>query len=64
MKTIRFTLKQVGSNKVAAIKQLRDALSIGLKESKDVVDRVGVVGWHRGAHDRRASWSAVRCTEQ
>ncbi|BAP34901.1 hypothetical protein AVU43_gp07 [Ralstonia phage RSJ5] len=40
MKTIRFILKQQGSNKVAAIKAIREATALGLKEAKDIADRV------------------------
>lgn len=40
---VNVALKEVGQNKIAVIKVVREATGLGLKEAKDIVDACGVV---------------------
>ena len=41
--TVNVVLKEVGPNKIAVIKVVRELTGLGLKEAKDIVDANGVV---------------------
>ena len=41
--TVNVKLKEVGPNKIAVIKVVRELTGLGLKEAKDLVDSLGVV---------------------
>lgn len=43
MQTYSVKLTDAGDNKLAVLKQMRDIMAIGLRETKDVLDNLGVI---------------------